>query len=122
MGYFQPQLGKPNLWELGSDQHYTIGKQELNEDRSFIKRSLSDGNILCDSDDSSLASSKVKQTEPPKDHNMGLSESSPEISTGGADISYSGYVSAQLLVFIISSISIKFHVSVLNIPYDSFHT
>ncbi|AQL09239.1 Phosphoinositide phosphatase SAC2 [Zea mays] len=49
LGHFQPQQGKPALWKLDSDQHYNIGRQgTLKEEigRSFIKRSLSDGNIL----------------------------------------------------------------------------
>ncbi|KAF8776086.1 hypothetical protein HU200_003768 [Digitaria exilis] len=49
LGHFQPQQGKPALWRLDSDQHYNIGRQgTLKEEigRSFIKRSLSDGNIL----------------------------------------------------------------------------
>ncbi|XP_052147570.1 phosphoinositide phosphatase SAC2 isoform X1 [Oryza glaberrima] len=52
LGHFQPQEGKPALWKLDSDQHYNIGRQgtltEETGSRSFIKRSLSDGNILCD--------------------------------------------------------------------------
>ncbi|XP_062210115.1 phosphoinositide phosphatase SAC2-like [Phragmites australis] len=51
LGHFQPHQGKPALWKLDSDQHYNIGRQgTLNEEigRSFIKRSLSDGNILCE--------------------------------------------------------------------------
>ncbi|KAG8097113.1 hypothetical protein GUJ93_ZPchr0013g35848 [Zizania palustris] len=51
LGHFQPQQGKPALWELDSDQHHNIGSQgTLTEEtkRSFIKRSLSDGNILCE--------------------------------------------------------------------------
>ena len=27
LGYYQPQLGKPALWELDSDQHYDLGKR-----------------------------------------------------------------------------------------------
>jgi len=27
LGHFQPQQGKPALWKLDSDQHYTIGRQ-----------------------------------------------------------------------------------------------
>ncbi|KAL5209642.1 hypothetical protein ABZP36_005265 [Zizania latifolia] len=51
LGHFQPQQGKPALWKLDSDQHHNIGSQgTLTEEtkRSFIKRSLSDGNILCE--------------------------------------------------------------------------
>ncbi|KAL6649338.1 hypothetical protein ACP70R_013562 [Stipagrostis hirtigluma subsp. patula] len=51
LGHFQPQQGKPALWKLDSDQHYNIGRQgTINEEigRAFIKRSMSDGNILCE--------------------------------------------------------------------------
>jgi hypothetical protein len=27
LGHFQPQQGKPALWKLDSDQHYSIGRQ-----------------------------------------------------------------------------------------------
>lgn len=27
LGYYQPQQGKPALWELDSDQHYDLGKR-----------------------------------------------------------------------------------------------
>eukprot|EP01018_Ginkgo_biloba_P027956 Gb_28006 [translate_table: standard] len=50
LGHFQPQQGKPALWELDSDQHCNIGQHVnsfVNETtRSSFKRSLSDGNIL----------------------------------------------------------------------------
>ncbi|XP_078444255.1 phosphoinositide phosphatase SAC2-like [Wolffia australiana] len=51
LGHFQPQLGKPALWELDSDQYYGIGRRGFSEEnsRSFVKRSFSDGNILCES-------------------------------------------------------------------------
>ncbi|KAK0596188.1 hypothetical protein LWI29_013478 [Acer saccharum] len=109
LGYFQPQQGKANLWELGSDQHYNIGKHDPNfvDDnfRSFFKRSLSDGNIISESDDSSLASSKVglNQSEKAQECNRGLSESSPEIPSCGSEICYSRYmptISPQKLFFI----------------------
>ncbi|XP_012574110.1 phosphoinositide phosphatase SAC2-like isoform X2 [Cicer arietinum] len=54
LGHFQPQQGKPALWELDSDQYYTVGKHgpDLADGsvRSSIKRSLSDGNILGETD------------------------------------------------------------------------
>ncbi|KAK1576257.1 hypothetical protein Q3G72_012416 [Acer saccharum] len=109
LGYFLPQQGKANLWELGSDQHYNIGKHDPNfvddNSRSFFKRSLSDGNIISESDDSSLASSKVglNQSEKAQECNRGLSESSPEIPSCGSEICYSRYmptVSPQKLFFI----------------------
>eukprot|EP01018_Ginkgo_biloba_P039449 Gb_30553 [translate_table: standard] len=50
LGHFQPQHGKPALWELDSDQHCNIGRRIddfVNKDMgSSFKRSLSDGNIL----------------------------------------------------------------------------
>ncbi|XP_042374340.1 phosphoinositide phosphatase SAC2-like [Zingiber officinale] len=47
LGHFQPQLDKPAIWEYGSFQHY-VGHAFENS-RSFIKRSISDGNILHES-------------------------------------------------------------------------
>ncbi|XP_019196768.1 PREDICTED: phosphoinositide phosphatase SAC2-like isoform X2 [Ipomoea nil] len=53
LGHFQPQEGKPDIWELDSDQHYNVGRHgESNVDeygRSPFKRSFSDGNILHES-------------------------------------------------------------------------
>ncbi|KAI4386912.1 hypothetical protein MLD38_004788 [Melastoma candidum] len=46
LGYFQPQQGKPSLWELDSDQHPDIRRRSQWQARPFMKRSLSDGNIL----------------------------------------------------------------------------
>ncbi|KAK3220618.1 hypothetical protein Dsin_014588 [Dipteronia sinensis] len=109
LGYFQPQQGKAALWELGSDQHCNIGRHDPNfvddNSRSFFKRSLSDGNIVSESDDSSLASSKVGLNQPGKaqECNRVLSESSPEIPSCGTEISYSRYtpiMSSQKLFFI----------------------
>ena len=56
--------------------------------RSFIKRSLSDGNIV----DSPVVDTDIGNNEPlsekGKGGNVGLSESTPEISTCESDISY----------------------------------
>uniref|UniRef100_A0A5B6YTC1 Putative phosphoinositide phosphatase SAC3-like isoform X2 n=1 Tax=Davidia involucrata TaxID=16924 RepID=A0A5B6YTC1_DAVIN len=102
LGHFQPQQGKPALWELDSDQHYSVGRRssDFTEEnaRSFIKRSLSDGNILCESN-SPIEATNVGQngysSHPLHDKmcgaNKGLSESTPEISTCESDISYSRY-------------------------------
>ncbi|KAB1218308.1 Phosphoinositide phosphatase SAC2 [Morella rubra] len=94
LGYFQPQPGKPDLWELDSDQHYKVVSHTPNfageNQRSFIKRSLSDGNILCERD-SDEVSTDVGHQEPLsgilKGGNTGLSESTPEISTCESDMS-----------------------------------
>ncbi|XP_050101756.1 phosphoinositide phosphatase SAC2-like isoform X1 [Malus sylvestris] len=84
LGYFQPQPGKPQLWELNSDQQYNVG-------RSFIKRSLSEGHILGESD-SPMASTDVGYNQPLSEiaqgSNRAISESAPAISTCESEISY----------------------------------
>ncbi|KAK4427437.1 Phosphoinositide phosphatase SAC2 [Sesamum alatum] len=102
LGHFQPQPGKPALWELDSDQHYNVGRRgsDFTEEnaRSIIKRSLSDGNILCDSN-SPIDDTKVMQVDnshrplPAKLQgcNMGHSDSTPDFSNCESDISYSRY-------------------------------
>ncbi|XP_048233913.1 phosphoinositide phosphatase SAC2 isoform X2 [Ricinus communis] len=97
LGHFQPQQGKPALWELDSDQHHNVRGRDpdfIDEGaRSFFKRSLSDGNLLCDSDPL-VATTRVGPNKPFTEEqgvNMGLSDSTPEISTCESDISYSRY-------------------------------
>ncbi|KAK8524737.1 hypothetical protein V6N13_015750 [Hibiscus sabdariffa] len=80
LGHFQPQQGKPALWELDSDQHYSVGRHDLNllnEDaRTSFKRSLSDGNIL-----SPMGVSNVRHRQPLSENRdeatHDLSESTP---------------------------------------------
>ncbi|WCJ39343.1 Phosphoinositide phosphatase family protein [Euphorbia peplus] len=71
LGHFHPQQGKPALWELDSDQYHNIkGRASFSVDgdtRSFVKRSLSEGNLA------------------------GEEKSTPEISTCESDMSYSRY-------------------------------
>ncbi|KAA3489240.1 phosphoinositide phosphatase SAC2-like isoform X1 [Gossypium australe] len=93
LGHFQPQQGKPALWELDSDQHYSIGRNgpnRYNENaRPSFKRSLSDGSIVCDMD-SPLAPSNIGHRQPlceSRGNFNGLSESTPLIPT--SEISYS---------------------------------
>ncbi|KAJ7957243.1 Phosphoinositide phosphatase family protein [Quillaja saponaria] len=96
LGHFQPQQGKPALWELDSDQHYDRHGDE--DGRSIFKRSLSDGNILQDSS-SPMSAPNVKLTNFSKsglpdrsqEGSKGLCESSPEISTSESDIAFSRY-------------------------------
>ncbi|CAA0821172.1 Phosphoinositide phosphatase SAC2 [Striga hermonthica] len=102
LGHFQPQQGKPALWELDSDQYYDVrsrGSDFAEENaRSIIKRSLSDGNILSE-DNSSIDDAKVIQMDNShitlpvkiKSCNLGLSDSTPEFSTCDSDASYSRY-------------------------------
>ncbi|XP_068663400.1 phosphoinositide phosphatase SAC2-like [Aristolochia californica] len=100
LGHFQPQQGKPALWDLNSDQHYNVGRRTntyADENaRSFFKRSLSDGNILCESNTpvsgGSVGKSKFSNSAlMDKGTNKTLSESSPEILTCESDVSYTRY-------------------------------
>ncbi|XP_073136734.1 phosphoinositide phosphatase SAC2-like [Henckelia pumila] len=102
LGYFQPQQGKAALWELDSDQHYDVGRRgsDFTEEnaRSIIKRSLSDGNILCDTNspiDDANAENVDNSNKPlsgkTQSCDIGLSESTPEISTCGSEVSFSRY-------------------------------
>ncbi|XP_024973436.1 phosphoinositide phosphatase SAC2-like isoform X1 [Cynara cardunculus var. scolymus] len=90
LGHYQPQLGKPALWELDSDQHYNVGSRGSNlfqeNTRRPFKRSLSDG--LCEA-------SSVIEPEKAQDSRKGLSESSPEISTCESDSSYPRYTASM---------------------------
>ncbi|KAH7679991.1 SAC domain-containing protein [Dioscorea alata] len=103
LGHFQPQQDKPALWELDSDQYFNVGRRDNafsdENARSIIKRSLSDGNILCESNTpvsvcnggqrklpNSSLSDRVRQSNA-----KGLSESTPEISTSESDISFARY-------------------------------
>ncbi|KAG2728537.1 hypothetical protein I3760_01G210500 [Carya illinoinensis] len=95
LGYFQPQPGKPELWEMDSDQHQSVCRNTPNfvdeNIRSFIKRSLSDGNIHCERD-SPVVSTDVGHEEPLseklQESNTGHSESMPEISSCESALSY----------------------------------
>ncbi|XP_030464172.2 phosphoinositide phosphatase SAC2-like isoform X1 [Syzygium oleosum] len=83
LGYFQPQPGEPSLWE---------GRRHLNyadeNARSFMKRSLSAGNIPCESD-MRVATKNLIYNQPlngqAQGGNKGFSESSPEISASESD-------------------------------------
>ncbi|KAL3720727.1 hypothetical protein ACJRO7_005526 [Eucalyptus globulus] len=84
LGYFQPQLGEPSLWE---------GRRHLNyvdeNTRSLMKRSLSDGNIPCESEMPIATKNLIHNHQPligqTQGGNRGLSESSPEISAAESD-------------------------------------
>ncbi|KAK7275522.1 hypothetical protein RIF29_16641 [Crotalaria pallida] len=90
LGHFQPQQGKPALWELDSDQHYTAGKggphSEDDNVRSTIKRSLSDGSIVCESE--------ICQQPSEKTDKGSLSESTPDIIACGSEICHSRKIQA----------------------------
>ncbi|GMH17562.1 hypothetical protein Nepgr_019403 [Nepenthes gracilis] len=110
LGHFQPEVGRPALWELDSDQHFSIGSltSSFSEDipRSILRRSLSDGNIISDSSSpitpSDIMGEGISAHPFPataEGSNKGLSESQPDISTCESDIptpceiniSYSSY-------------------------------
>ncbi|XP_073278966.1 phosphoinositide phosphatase SAC2-like isoform X1 [Primulina huaijiensis] len=96
LGHFQPQPGKPDVWELDSDQHYNVrrnGQSTLYENgRSRFKRSVSDGNILHESSSPTSTSNINKGFSNghfSKESNRGtimLSESTPEISTSESEL------------------------------------
>ncbi|XP_020227159.1 phosphoinositide phosphatase SAC2 isoform X1 [Cajanus cajan] len=105
LGHFQPQQGKPALWELDSDQHYTIRKLGLyfadDNIRSSMKRSLSDGNIISESDNTirNLNVTNCQHLSEKPDKRF-LSGSTPDIFTCGSDIChcrqiYEGMVKGQ---------------------------
>uniref|UniRef100_A0A7N0VBV2 SAC domain-containing protein n=1 Tax=Kalanchoe fedtschenkoi TaxID=63787 RepID=A0A7N0VBV2_KALFE len=103
LGYFQPQEGKPAIWELNSDQHYNSAKhkQKAVDDngRSLYKRSLSDGNILHRNGSPVCASSKQhnhSKTGWPQDSNDGniLVDSSTQITSAESKYTYSRYTAS----------------------------
>ncbi|THU57266.1 hypothetical protein C4D60_Mb03t01700 [Musa balbisiana] len=101
LGHFQPQQGKPAIWELDTKQQRMIGQHHTFADenkRSFIIRSLSDGNIPCeshtpvpssDTGPKNLVSSALPPRMQQESDVKGLCDSTPEISTCENDISYS---------------------------------
>ncbi|KAL9235518.1 hypothetical protein vseg_010269 [Gypsophila vaccaria] len=101
LGNFRPEVGKPTLWELDSDQHFNLGRltSSLSDDihRSSLKRSMSDGVLIYESSSPTTPSdiresSNFHQTLPNvKEDKTGMSESTPEISTCGTSASSSRY-------------------------------
>ncbi|GAB2291585.1 actin cytoskeleton and mitosis protein [Dionaea muscipula] len=103
LGYFQPQQGKPALWEMGSDQHYGAGMNghvDIDEVGRLFRRRWSEGNILGDSGSPPSAANRRPATFPnlcfpdrADGVNLVLSESSPDMSTSESDAAaaYSRY-------------------------------
>ncbi|GKB24111.1 phosphoinositide phosphatase SAC2-like protein isoform X2 [Tanacetum coccineum] len=86
LGHYQPQVGKPALWELDSDQHQNVGSRGsnflYNNTRGSYQRSLSDGNFTSSAID--IGQNEESEQRYPGEsqaNNNVLSESSPEIST-----------------------------------------
>ncbi|XP_004235536.1 phosphoinositide phosphatase SAC2 isoform X2 [Solanum lycopersicum] len=140
LGHFRPQEGKPALWELDSDQHYSVGGHAsslaMESSRSFIKRSLSEGNLICGSN-SPVKETDTEQTddsdqplpESAKGGSKGLSESTPEISTCETDISFARYTPSmsgrQLFLDMqleqrLGSGSVRLHDRVDSIDFSNF--
>ncbi|KAI3803311.1 hypothetical protein L1987_31461 [Smallanthus sonchifolius] len=89
LGHYQPQIGRPALWELDSDQHYNVGSQGSNfsvERARLIKRSLSVGNFLYDDNIIRDANSAIGTTQ-------NNEESLPEILSE-SDSSYPRYTNS----------------------------
>ncbi|XP_076883989.1 phosphoinositide phosphatase SAC2-like [Bidens hawaiensis] len=88
LGHYQPQIGRPALWELDSDQHFNVGSQgNFSEERArLIKRSLSVGNFLYDDNIIRDANSAIGTTQNDE-------ESLPEISSE-SDSSYPRYTNS----------------------------
>ncbi|GAB4841940.1 hypothetical protein Ancab_011897 [Ancistrocladus abbreviatus] len=99
LGHFQPEVGRPALWELDSDQHHNIGSlsPSFSEDiaRSILKRSLSEGNIIIESCTPMAITPSDVRCEGNSDHPLpdieggnikGLSESQPVIATSERDM------------------------------------
>ncbi|XP_057967287.1 phosphoinositide phosphatase SAC3-like isoform X2 [Malania oleifera] len=102
LGHFQPQQGKPALWELDSDQHYNAGWQlhtTMDENgRAFFKRSLSDGNILREGS-SPISATNIDEEKLSNSDLHGqlqgekvLLESSPDTSNAESDVAFSRYM------------------------------
>ncbi|XP_031373626.1 phosphoinositide phosphatase SAC3 isoform X3 [Punica granatum] len=99
LGNFEPEPGKPALWELDSEQNSMRNGERNDEDddgRSLFKRCLSDGNILRDTCSPMSATEKQDQLSrlDPQDQSQDakvLSDSSPDISTSESEIAFSRY-------------------------------
>ncbi|PWA80858.1 phosphoinositide phosphatase family protein [Artemisia annua] len=96
LGHYQPQVGRPALWELDSDQHQNVGSRGSNflekNTRGSYQRSLSDGNFTSSAIDiGQNEESEHQYPEEAKANSNALSESSPEISTCESDSSYPRY-------------------------------
>lgn len=70
---------------------------------SFMKRSLSDGNIVCEND-SPMESTDVGHNQPLSEisqgSSKGISESAPSISTCGSEISYCRYACIAIHILV----------------------
>uniref|UniRef100_A0A7N0TYR5 SAC domain-containing protein n=1 Tax=Kalanchoe fedtschenkoi TaxID=63787 RepID=A0A7N0TYR5_KALFE len=107
LGHFQPQEGRPALWELDSDQHCFVGCRipyfTDENSRSMLKRSLSDGNIMPENNESipamnikqELSEGKPSPDGGGDDNNKAMSESTPDILTCESELSSSRYTQSM---------------------------
>jgi hypothetical protein len=106
LGNFQPQPGKPEIWELDANHNYYNARRngQTNVDNnnngwSFYKRSFSDGNILLGRNSSPVSTPNANNK---KEYSSGsarcggsergskmLCESTPDISTSPAELAFS---------------------------------
>ncbi|KAJ8441004.1 LOW QUALITY PROTEIN: hypothetical protein Cgig2_021368 [Carnegiea gigantea] len=102
LGHFQPQHGKPALWELGSDQLWNASRSGQTETdtngRSLFKRCHSDGSILQKRGSTTATPDLRKENfttlvfpDPPEAADRAALESSPGVSTSESDASYCRY-------------------------------
>ncbi|XP_057753264.1 phosphoinositide phosphatase SAC2-like isoform X2 [Arachis stenosperma] len=97
LGHFQPQQGKPALWELDSDQYCTVGKHDPSSVdsnvRLTIRRSLSDGSILCKTDTTIRSMEHINCQHSGKSDQHCLLEVSPDIRICGSDVCHCRLIS-----------------------------
>ncbi|KAI3833505.1 hypothetical protein MKW98_024504 [Papaver atlanticum] len=87
LGHFQPQQGKPAIWELNSDQNVNVGRDE--NAMLSLKRSASDGNLasVSEQESSRLVDDSTPEIIPATDSvfhcmqtcSLLLDDSTPEI-------------------------------------------
>ncbi|CAH1448864.1 unnamed protein product [Lactuca virosa] len=92
LGHFQPQDGKPQVWEVDPEQYSTVygnGQSMVDEDRrSLHKKSLSDGNMIRESK-LPTSSSSLGKSLASSDQNKMMSESTPDVLACGSGLKYS---------------------------------
>ncbi|MCL7021908.1 hypothetical protein MKW94_018581 [Papaver nudicaule] len=89
LGHFQPQQGKPALWELDSDQHYNADSMSTYFKRSFSENLISENHPH--SPNTTVGETRLPGSpllERAQGNNKRFSDSTPEISTCENEVSY----------------------------------
>lgn len=141
LGHFQPQLGKPALWNLGSDHHCSPGgngQTDIDENgRSLFKRCWSDGSILHPSGspmssthDQREKVSKLVFPDSSEGSNQHVVESTPEISASESDTSYHRHTNSapckqlfgdvQREIYVVENDNVNVHERVDSIDCSNF--